>query len=179
MDNNFITDKEYIRGVIRKSTLSHDHIDEGQPSTDFFAPMDNVHVEFWQKFQANGGKILRCHNRQDADDPHHCLADELAAMALPNGIELYAKQFGYELYVGPLLIHPWPRDGSKREGLRPLMDIGSQNLRQSEGIDDGIETFRFLIATMGLPVNDEEVNLFRTPQLMEELYLLTHPLRLC
>ena len=65
MDNNFITDKEYIRGVIRKSTLSHDHIDEGQPSTDFFAPMDNVQVEFWQKFQANGGKILRCHNRQD------------------------------------------------------------------------------------------------------------------
>jgi hypothetical protein len=65
MDNNFITDKEYIRGVIRKSTLSHDHIDEGQPSTDFFAPMDNVQVEFWQKFQAKGGKILRCHNRQD------------------------------------------------------------------------------------------------------------------
>lgn len=65
IDSNFITDKEYIRGVIRKSTVSHDHIDEGQPSTQFFAPMDNVQVQFWQNFQANGGKILRCHSRQD------------------------------------------------------------------------------------------------------------------
>lgn len=65
VESNFISDKEYIRGVIRKSTVSHDHIDEGQPSTQFFAPMDNVQVQFWQNFQANGGKILRCHSRQD------------------------------------------------------------------------------------------------------------------
>lgn len=65
MDNNFITDKEYIRGVIRKSTVSHDHIPEGLPSNQLFAPMDNIQVQFWQNFQANGGKILRCHNRQD------------------------------------------------------------------------------------------------------------------
>lgn len=65
LENNLITDKEYIRGVIRKSTVSHDHIAEGHPSTDFFAPMDNVQVQFWQNFQANGGKILRCHSRQD------------------------------------------------------------------------------------------------------------------
>ena len=62
---NFITDKEYIRGVIRKSTVSHDHIPDGQPSSQFLSPMDNVQVEFWQNFQANGGKILRCHTRQD------------------------------------------------------------------------------------------------------------------
>ena len=62
---NFITDKEYIRGVIRKSTVSHDHIPDGQPSSQYLAPMDNVQVEFWQNFQANGGKILRCHSRQD------------------------------------------------------------------------------------------------------------------
>lgn len=64
-ESTFISDKEYIRGVIRKSTVSHDHLPEGQPSAQYFAPMDNVQVEFWQKFQANGGKILRCHNRQD------------------------------------------------------------------------------------------------------------------
>jgi len=62
---NFITDKECIRGVIRKSTVSHDHIPDGQPSAQFLSPMDNVQVEFWQNFQANGGKILRCHTRQD------------------------------------------------------------------------------------------------------------------
>lgn len=62
---NFITDKEYIRGIIRKSTVSHDHIPDGQPSAQFLSPMDNVQVEFWQNFQANGGKILRCHTRQD------------------------------------------------------------------------------------------------------------------
>ena len=62
---NFITDKEYIRGVIRKSTVSHDHIPEGQPSSQLLAPIENVQVEFWQNFQANGGKILRCHTRQD------------------------------------------------------------------------------------------------------------------
>ena len=68
MNNNessFITDKEYIRGVIRKSTLSHEHIEDGQPSSQYLAPMTNVQVEFWQNFQANGGKILRCKDRQD------------------------------------------------------------------------------------------------------------------
>ena len=62
---NFITDKEYIRGVIRKSTVSHDHKPDGQPSSQYFVPMEDVQVEFWQNFQANGGKILRCHTRQD------------------------------------------------------------------------------------------------------------------
>lgn len=64
-ESNFISDKEYIRGVIRKSTASHNHIAEGQPFTQYFAPLDNVQVQFWQNFQANGGKILRCHNRQE------------------------------------------------------------------------------------------------------------------
>ena len=62
---NFITDKEYIRGVIRKSTVSHDHKPDGKPSSQYLAPMENVQVEFWQNFQANGGKILRCYTRQD------------------------------------------------------------------------------------------------------------------
>ncbi len=64
-DVNFISDKEYIRGVIRKSTVSHDHIPEGDPSLKCFPAMSNVQVEFWQNFQANGGKILRCYSRQD------------------------------------------------------------------------------------------------------------------
>ena len=64
-ESSFITDKEYIRGVIRKSTLSHEHKEEGQPSLQYLTPLTNVQVEFWQNFQANGGKILRCHNRQD------------------------------------------------------------------------------------------------------------------
>ena len=63
--DNIITDKEYIRGVIRKSTVSHDPIQDGKPSSQFLLPMENVQVEFWQNFQANGGKILRCHTRQD------------------------------------------------------------------------------------------------------------------
>ena len=62
---NFITDKEYIRGVIRKSTVSHDHKPDGQPSSQYLAPMENVQTEFWKNFQANGGKILRCYTRQD------------------------------------------------------------------------------------------------------------------
>ena len=61
----FITDKEYIRGVIRKSTVSHDHKPDGQPSSQYLAPMENVQAEFWKNFQANGGKILRCYTRQD------------------------------------------------------------------------------------------------------------------
>lgn len=62
---NFITDKEYIRGVIRKSTVSHDHKPDGKPSSQYLAPMENVQAEFWKNFQANGGKILRCCTRQD------------------------------------------------------------------------------------------------------------------
>jgi len=64
-ESNFISDKEYIRGVIRKSTVSHDHIPDGNPSSQYFTPMNNFQVEFWQNFQANGGKILRCHTRND------------------------------------------------------------------------------------------------------------------
>jgi len=64
-ESNFISDKEYIRGVIRKSTVSHDHIPDGNPSSQYLAPMSNFQVEFWQNFQANGGKILRCHTRND------------------------------------------------------------------------------------------------------------------
>ena len=73
---NFITDKEYIRGVIRKSTVSHDHIEDGQPSSHYLAPMDNVQVEFWQNFQANGGKILRCYTRQDRQKFLKMLAED-------------------------------------------------------------------------------------------------------
>jgi hypothetical protein len=79
MNNNessFITDKEYIRGVIRKSTLSHEHIEDGQPSSQYLAPMTNVQVEFWQNFQANGGKILRCQDRQDRLKFLKMLADD-------------------------------------------------------------------------------------------------------
>ena len=79
MNNNessFITDKEYIRGVIRKSTLSHEHIEDGQPSSQYLAPMTNVQVEFWQNFQANGGKILRCKDRQDRLKFLKMLADD-------------------------------------------------------------------------------------------------------
>lgn len=64
-ESNFISDKEYIRGVIRKSTVSHDHIPDGNPSSQYLTPMNNFQVEFWQNFQANGGKILRCHTRND------------------------------------------------------------------------------------------------------------------
>lgn len=66
MENeSLITDKEYIRGVIRKSVVSHDQITEGQPSSSYFKPVEDAPVEFWRNFQANGGKILRCHSRQD------------------------------------------------------------------------------------------------------------------
>lgn len=65
VESNFISDKEYIRGVIRKSTVSHDHIPDGNPSSQYLTPMNNFQVEFWQNFQANGGKILRCHTRND------------------------------------------------------------------------------------------------------------------
>ena len=75
-ESSFITDKEYIRGVIRKSTLSHEHIEDGQPSSQYLAPLTNVQVEFWQNFQANGGKILRCHNRQDRLNFLKKLADD-------------------------------------------------------------------------------------------------------
>lgn len=65
VESNFISDKEYIRGVIRKSTVSHDHIPDGNPSSQYMTPMNNFQVEFWQNFQANGGKILCCHTRND------------------------------------------------------------------------------------------------------------------
>ena len=60
-----ITDKEYIRGVIRKSVVSHDQIEEGQPSSSLMKQIEDVPVTFWRNFQANGGKILRCHTPQD------------------------------------------------------------------------------------------------------------------
>ena len=65
IDNSLITDKEYIRGVIRKSVVSHDQIPEGQPSSQCLSPLEDAPVTFWKNFQANGGKILRCHTRQD------------------------------------------------------------------------------------------------------------------
>ncbi len=60
----FISDKEYIRGVIRNHS-SHKNMQEGVPSRQLFSPMEGVQAEFWKNFQANGGKILRCHNRQE------------------------------------------------------------------------------------------------------------------
>ena len=74
---NFITDKEYIRGVIRKSTVSHDHIEDGKPSSRFLAPLNEVQVEFWQNFQANGGKILRCSTRQERQNYLQMLAQDM------------------------------------------------------------------------------------------------------
>ena len=66
MENEIlITDKEYIRGVIRKSVVSHDQIEEGQPSSSLMKQIEDVPVTFWRNFQANGGKILRCHTPQD------------------------------------------------------------------------------------------------------------------
>ena len=66
MENeSLITDKEYIRGVIRKSVVSHDQIEEGQPSSSLMKQIEDVPVTFWRNFQANGGKILRCHTPQD------------------------------------------------------------------------------------------------------------------
>lgn len=76
MDSSLITDKEYIRGVIRKSVVSHDQISEGQPSVSFMRPMENAPVEFWKNFQANGGKILRCQSGQDRLKYLKMLADD-------------------------------------------------------------------------------------------------------
>ena len=44
VESNFISDKEYIRGVIRKSTVSHDHIPDGNPSSQYLTPMNNFQV---------------------------------------------------------------------------------------------------------------------------------------
>ena len=77
MENeSLITDKEYIRGVIRKSVVSHDQITDGQPTSSFMKPIDDVPVTFWRNFQANGGKILRCHTRQDRLKYLKMLADD-------------------------------------------------------------------------------------------------------
>lgn len=66
MENeSLITDKEYIRGVIRKSVVSHDQLSEGQSSTNYLKPLGDIRVEFWRNFQANGGKILRCRTNGD------------------------------------------------------------------------------------------------------------------
>ena len=77
MENeSLITDKEYIRGVIRKSVVSHDQIEEGRPSSSFMNQIDDVPVTFWRNFQANGGKILRCHTPQDRLTYLRRLADD-------------------------------------------------------------------------------------------------------
>lgn len=64
-DNSYISDKEYIRGVVRKVNASHKNLDEGRPVKQIFHPIENLQVEFWKNFQANGGKILRCTTRQE------------------------------------------------------------------------------------------------------------------
>lgn len=58
------------------------------------------------------------------------------------------------------------------------MDVGSEDLGQTELVDDRIEAFRFGIATMWGAFNDEKVDVIGAPETVEKLNLLAHPLRL-
>ncbi len=61
---NFVSDKEYIRRVI-KNPASHTNLQEGLPSKQLFTPIDNLAMEFWRNFQEKGGQILKCDNSQE------------------------------------------------------------------------------------------------------------------
>lgn len=64
-DNTYISDREYIRGVVRKVNASHKKLAEGPHSKTLLPPIENLQTEFWKNFQANGGKILKCTSRQE------------------------------------------------------------------------------------------------------------------
>ena len=72
-------------------------------------------------------------------------------MAFPNSIKLNAQQLGNQLHIGPLLVEPRP-------GVYLLMDVGSQNFRQFQFINDRIETLRIGIAAVRCALNDKEMD---------------------
>ena len=55
------------------------------------------------------------------------------------------------------------------------MDVGPQYLRQSQPLHHGVEALRLLTAAMWPTIDDKEVYLLGSSQLVEELYLLAHP----
>ena len=59
------------------------------------------------------------------------------------------------------------------------MDIGTKDFRQSELVDDGIETLCVGIAAVGCAFNDEEMDVLGATESMEELDFLAYPFRLC
>ena len=58
------------------------------------------------------------------------------------------------------------------------MDVCPKNLRQPEGLHNGVKTLRFRVAAMWCAVNDKEVYLLSATQFMEELDFLANPFRL-
>ena len=98
------------------------------------------------------------------------MLDKLPLVPLPNGIEFNAKHLGDELYVGPFLVEPRPT-------VDFLMDVGAQNFRQLQLVNDRIETFRFRIAAVGTSVNDKEMDVVGASEMVEIFDFLAYPLR--
>ena len=110
------------------------------------------------------------HN-DDANSPCRYLLPQKTFVALPDAVELHAEELRDELDVSSLTVEPW-------RAVNLLMDIRSENLRQSERIDDRIEALRIRIAAVRNAIHNKEVDVRCSAKTMEERYFLAHPFRL-
>ena len=85
--------------------------------------------------------------------PSYHFAGKLPFMTLPNGIELHTQKFGDKLHVCTFAIKP-------RQMGNLLMNVGTQDFRQTELVDNRIKAFLSRVATMRNTINDEEMDVF-------------------
>ena len=91
---------------------------------------------------------------------------------MPDAVELHAEELRDELDVRSLTVEPW-------RAVNLLMDIRSENLRQSERIDDRVETLRIRIAAVRNAIHNKEMYVLCPAETVEESNFLAHPFGLC
>ena len=111
-------------------------------------------------------------NNDDADSPCRYLLPKETFVALPDAVELHAEELRDELDVSSLTVEPW-------RAVNLLMDIRSENLRQSERIDDRVETLRIRIAAVRNAIHNKEMYVLCPAETVEESNFLAHPFGLC
>ena len=109
-------------------------------------------------------------DQDDAGAPGGDPAEKPALVPLPERIILHPEQLGNQLDESPLPVEPRPE-------IDLLMDIGAEDFRQPQRLHDGIKALRSRVPAVRHAVDDEEMDLLRPPQRMEEGDFPAHPLR--
>ena len=90
-------------------------------------------------------------------------------MALPDGIELDAQQFGDQLHIGAFLVEPW-------HAVNLLVDVSTQDLGHAQLFDDGMEALGVGVIAVGDTIDNEVMNIVGSSQAVEIFDFLADPI---